>query len=243
MIRPPRVVRKGPGAEPVPPEADGGVDVGVRLLLGGRRRPRPGQGDEARLTLMEGGPDVGAGTDLAELEAGVQPEGYVPVGLAHGHRVVAVTVVAPGARCGPVVEHREAHRRHVDLPRDAGGGAQDRPDPGADPGDSLVASAPPLVAHRPDDEQVVDHQPPRRSVPCRLQHHRPRYVPAMIGHDGCWPARAGSSRRSGPRARRTRSASPAGAGSATRWTRQVPRDSCSRNPTRTRNPRSAGRCS
>ena len=146
--------------------------------------PRPRQGDEARLTLIEGGPDVGAGTDFAELEAGVQAEGHVPIGLAHRHRVVAVSVVTPGAWCGPVVEHRQAHRHDVNLPRNAGGSAQDRPDPGADPGNALVASTPPLVAYRPDDEHVVDYQPPRRGVPCRLQHHRPRYVPAMVGHKG-----------------------------------------------------------
>ena len=133
---------------------------------------------------MEGGPDVAAGTNFAELKAGVQPEGHVPIGLAHRHRVVAVPVVAPGAWCGPVAEHRQARRHDVDLPRDAGGSAQDRPDPGADPGDPLVASTPPLVAYRPDDEHVVDDQPPRRSMPRRLQHHRPRYIPAMVGHMG-----------------------------------------------------------
>src|ERR1700678_1384087 len=35
----PRVVGESPGAEPLPPEADGGLQVGVRLLFGSRRGP------------------------------------------------------------------------------------------------------------------------------------------------------------------------------------------------------------
>src|SRR5580698_4606903 len=139
-------------------------------------------------------------------------------GQCAGSLPVSGPVVTPGAGLPSVVVQRHAVEHDVDLAGDAGGGAEQDAGGRVVGGRAALTGNPlgavPLGHH----QRVADHEPAR----------------------GRAPARTGRSPPTGQAAWRTRSASPAAAGTSTRPPRSGPpaRWSCSRTGSRSR--RSAG---
>ena len=191
----PRMVGDLGRAQPVAPEIDRRVQHGERLVLAGRNvAVSPGQRDEGRLALGERGAAVTAGTQHAERDAARQLQLHVPLRRGDLHRVITVAGVAPRAAGGPVVKLRAAVHDGLDPAADA----RRDPDQHADRTEisrsPVIIRPPPLVLDRADGQQVMHGHPPRRGLPGRLQHHRPRHVPAMLGHicvAGTEPEQAG----------------------------------------------------
>jgi hypothetical protein len=191
----PRVVRDVGCAQPAAPEVDGGIQGAEGLLLAGRDiLVAPGQDHERRLALSEGGAAVAAGAEHTELDAARQFEPDVPLVRGDRHGFVPVALVAPRAGGGPVVEQRGTVHHDLDPAADAG---RD-PDQGADSagvGRSPVVVRPARSARdRADGQEVLHRHPSRRGLPRRLQHHRPRQIPALLrdlGVRGAEPERPG----------------------------------------------------
>ena len=96
------------------------------------------------------------------------------------------------------------------------------------------------VVPRSHHQRVAHDQPPGVGLPGGLHDQAARQVPAGRGHRDAVRADAGNGPRCGPRSRRTRWASPAGARTTTPPSRPARSGRSSPSRTRTRSRRSAG---
>jgi len=218
----PRMIRKRPAGQPVPPIRDSGRQLLLRLFEGGGMVAPPGEGGEHGLTLLERRAAVTASTHRTQPDTRDQGERGISTGRPHGHRLVAVTVVGPGARLPAVVEDRHRVDDHLHPAFDAGGQAQEGARRGGVAGRTPEVGAPPPVAVRLDHEQVLDQQPPARRVPRRLEHHRPRDVVTVARHLG--PVGAEADAPGGAIEQGTKDAGRVGSGEAQPLDRPVGRD-------------------
>ena len=86
--------------EPVPPVADRGGELRLRLVQVGGRWPDHDSATKAALALLERRAAVAAGARRAEAEGRRHGEHGSPTGGRTGHGLVAVAVVVPHARSG-----------------------------------------------------------------------------------------------------------------------------------------------
>ena len=178
------MIREFAVAQPVSPEPHRGLHVVRRRLLVCGRVPVPGEGDERRLTLPEGGASVAARPDLSQPDAALDLERRVAGRWEHGHRPVVVVVVAPLPGGGPVLEERHAVGDDLDLASDAGRRAHEGPGGRGVRRGPPIAGTPLVDLDGSDDEEVVDDEPSGGGVPRRFEHHGAGQVPALVWDEG-----------------------------------------------------------
>ena len=234
------MVGKRAVGEPVPPVADGGRELRLRLVQVGGLAAGPRQRDECALALVQRRASVAAGARRPEAEGRRDGELRVTGRRAAGHDFVAVPLVFPRAGLGPVLEHGHGVDHHFDVALDARGQPQEGAAGGGIAGGTPVVGAP--GSRRPRAARPAGPARGATRSGCARSSRAPwsRVCSAAGAARGCSSARTGSCRRCGPGWRRRRWASPAGEGTTTRRSRPEPRGSCSRSPRGTRSRRWAG---
>ena len=241
----PAMVREAPAGQPVAPVVEGRLEpvLGVGAVLGAVQAVPPPERDEPLLAL---GQRVAGARPVAldpDPQIGDQPQNRLAVASPQPptspRRPSSIAPACARSRTsartpprpGPVPwMHSITPHQHV-----VGVVIGRRP--------RVRALVGVLVVPRADRQPVADHDPARRGHPRRLEDHRPGHVAHRQRHDDPVRARRGTSRRGGPAASRTRSASRTAAGTSTRCSRPArPAPRCgSRTGTRSR--RSAGTAS
>ena len=181
-VHAPRVVGKRAVGEPVPPVADGGRELLLRLVQVGGLAAGPRQRDKCALALVQGRAPVTPGARRPEAEGRRDGELRVTGRRAARHDLVAVPLVFPRAGLGPVLEHGHGVDHHFDVALDARGEPQEGARGGGIAGGTPVVGTPGSVGHGLHHQQVLHEEPPARGVPGRLEHHGPGDVAPLVRH-------------------------------------------------------------
>ena len=172
-------------AQPGAPELDGLVQCGGCFLHGRRKGVfPPGKGDEGRFSGRDRSAPVTAGPQHAQRDSTGNTELQGSFGRGGPHGVVPVAAVGPRAARGAVIEERGAIHEHLDPAAGTGGQPEQNSGGPGISGRPMIIGPPLLARGRAHDQEVVNGQPSRRGLPRRLQHHRPRHVPAVLRHLG-----------------------------------------------------------
>ncbi len=177
------MIGKLPSAQPISPVLYGRLHVLQRRLsvFGWVLTPR--KRDEPCFAFLERRARVRTSSQLCKAKAARHSQRGIASWRLDEHGVVPITVVGPLAPLHSVVEQGEAVDDHLDHPVDASSSPQESADGSGVRRCSPVARPTRrLIRDRSDHEQVLHDQPSRRSVPRRLQHHRARNVPPLMGH-------------------------------------------------------------
>ncbi len=170
-------------AQPVAPVSDGRFPRGSGLVpVSWHLAGAPGQRDIRGLASGQLGATVAPGLEhpKPDIAGNIEPKAAVLRG--DRHRLVALVPVAPSTLRGPVIKEGRTVDHHLDL------AAETRRSPQQHASRAEIGRCPVVVRAAVMDvslthhQQVMDNEPPGRSLPGRLQDHRSRDVGALIRH-------------------------------------------------------------
>ena len=180
-MRTPGVIGKLAPVEPVLPVVRRPDQPLVRVLVAGRGRRVLGPRQRDEESVLLGHQRSGDRTRSFEADPHVrrQPQLRLDAVPVRNRRVVGVAVVLPLGANATVVEGRLAVHVHLHLAVHAANETQqDMVGVVVGRRAAVGLRTALLVVPRPDQEDVADDDPTAARPPARLEHHRPRQVPA-----------------------------------------------------------------